>query len=244
MNIIILLKQVYDIKDVKLKVNPFDLFALEAALTVKDQKPEAKVIVLSMGTEQTTRCLIEGLAMGADEAYHLNVNGFFDTVAAARHLAEAINKIEKNEGMADIIITGSQSTDSGSGILPYMLSHITSRKLVPLAAEISLASNNSKLQILKRVPDGFEETEESFPLILSATKPNHEVRYPTFKRIREANRAQINVIEPSSEKRTSAAELVRVTKPGRQSRNSIVRDDDAQAGAQMLLRMLQDDKIF
>lgn len=258
MNIIVCVKQVFDVKDLKLKagdefiphgldrrVNQFDIFALEEALTVKDGNPQAKVIVLSMGADQTSRCLIEGLAMGADKAYLLKTDGFWDTVATSRLLAEAINKIEEAEGMADIIITGSQSTDSGSGMIPHMLSQILSRKLVSSATEIRLIRNNSELEITKRGYDGFEKVEAAFPLLISATKPNHEVRYPTFKRIRQANQSEIKVIEPSSPERiTSYSELIRVTKPGRKSKNSIVNDDDAQAGTHSLMRMLRDDKIF
>lgn len=257
MNIIVCMKQVYDLKDLKLKageeftpqgldrrVNSFDVFALEAALTVKDQNPQTKVIVLSMGAEHTERCLIEGLSKGADKAYRLNSSGFLDTVATSRRLAQAIHKIEKAEGMADIIITGIQSTDSGNGIVACMLSRILSRTLVSSAAEISLTGNPSKLEIVKRCPDGFEKTEHDFPLIISATKLNHEVRYPSFPRIRQANQAKINIIEPSpSKKAMSSTELIRIAKPGRRSRNVIV-NDDVQAGTQILLRMLQEDNIF
>ena len=259
MNIIVCVKQVFDVKDLKLKagdefiphgldrrVNQFDIFALEEALTVKDGNPQAKVIVLSMGADQTSRCLIEGLAMGADKAYHINSHGHhYDTIATARILAAAIHKIEDIEGPADIIFAGNQATDSSSGVVPYMLSELLSRKLLSSAAETRLIDDYSKAEITKRSLDRFEKAEGSFPLIISATKPNHEVRYPTFKRIREANQAEIFVIDSSHlGQYTSATEVIKVIKPGRDSKNSIVNDDDVEAGTRTLLHMLKEDKIF
>ena len=259
MNIIVCIKQVPSIEDLKLRAgeefnpqgfkrraNLFDIFAIEEAMTIKDQFPQTVITLLSMGTDTARRCLIEGLAMGADKAYHIDSHGqHYDTIATARILAAAIHKIEDIEGPADIIFAGNQATDSSSGMVPYMLSELLSRQLLSSAAETRLIDDYSKAEITKRSLDRFEKAEGSFPLIISATKPNHEVRYPTFKRIREANQAEIFVIDSSHlGQYTSATEVIKVIKPGRDSKNSIVNDDYVQAGTRTLLHMLKEDKIF
>lgn len=86
MKILVCVKQVPDTNEVKIDpvkgtlirdgvpsiLNPDDANALEAALQIKDQNPDATIAVLTMGPPQATYMLRECLAMGADEAYLLS----------------------------------------------------------------------------------------------------------------------------------------------------------------------------
>ena len=85
MNIIVCIKQVPDTTEVKINpetntlmregvasiVNPFDAYALELAVRIKEQQG-GKVTVISMGPEQAKVALKECLSVGADEAYLLS----------------------------------------------------------------------------------------------------------------------------------------------------------------------------
>lgn len=83
-------------------LNPDDANALEAALQIKDQNPDATVAVLTMGPPQATYMLRECLAMGADEAYLLSDRAFggADTCATSTTIAAGIRKV----GDVDVIL--------------------------------------------------------------------------------------------------------------------------------------------
>ena len=78
MNILVCVKQVPDTTEIKIDpvkntlirkgvpsiVNPFDGYALETALRIKDNNSDVKITVLSMGPPQAEAALKECLAVG------------------------------------------------------------------------------------------------------------------------------------------------------------------------------------
>lgn len=116
MKIIVCVKQVPDTNEVRIDpikgtliregvpsiLNPDDANALEAALSIKDELPDTKVIVITMGPPQAKTMLRECLAMGADEGYLLSDRAFggADTCATSTTIAAGIKKI----GDVDIIL--------------------------------------------------------------------------------------------------------------------------------------------
>ena len=101
--------------------NPDDMNALEAALQIKDQNPDVKVIVLSMGPAPTESMLRECLAMGADEAVLISAREFggADTYATSSTITAAIRKIGVEEG--DIVFCGRQCLKKRSIIIQSQL---------------------------------------------------------------------------------------------------------------------------
>ena len=124
-NIIVLAKQVPDTRNVgkdAMKAdgtvnrgalpaifNPEDLNALEQALGIKEQYPESKITLLTMGPGRAAEILREGLYRGADDGVLLTDRAFAgaDTLATAYALAMAVRKI----GKFDIIVSGRQAID-------------------------------------------------------------------------------------------------------------------------------------
>ena len=126
MRIIVPVKQVPETKAVKMDeqtgtiirqgvtsiVNPLDLYAIEAALTLKAQHG-AEVIAISMGPPQAAVAPRESLAMGIDRAVLISDRAYAgsDTWATARILAAAVRHL----GDADLIICGERATDGDTG---------------------------------------------------------------------------------------------------------------------------------
>ncbi|MEJ2413553.1 MAG: hypothetical protein P8Y34_11265, partial [Anaerolineales bacterium] len=101
--------------DAPLIINPWDEYAVEAALNLAaDQGGE--VIALCLGKEGETEAIKHALARGADTAVMVSdpdLKGA-DNVAVSKVLAAAIEKI----GGADLALFGQQSVDSDTGLLP------------------------------------------------------------------------------------------------------------------------------
>src|SRR5512142_191577 len=142
LHIIVCIKQVPETQDVRLDpvthtlrregvkaiINPFDLYALEEALRIKDSR-QATVTVLTMGPPQAEAALREAMGYGADAAVLLSDKAFAgaDTWATALTLSKAIAKL----GGADLIFTGKQAIDGDTAQVGPMLAAILG---VPYAA--------------------------------------------------------------------------------------------------------------
>lgn len=216
MNILVCVKQVPDTTEIKIDpvkntliregvpsiVNPFDGYALEAAARIKDQNPDTKIVVLSMGPEQAKNALKECLAIAADKAYLVSDRAFggSDTLATSYIICQAIKKVEELEGRFDAIFCGKQAIDGDTAqVGPELAEHLDYPQ-VTYALESE--AGDGVLQVKKEVEEGAEIIEVATPCVITFTKPAWDPRYPTIKRKMAANRAEIPTL--------TAAELPRL----------------------------------
>ncbi len=165
-------------------VNPYDIFALEEALTIKDQtgRPDTRVTVITMGPPQAEEALLKCLSMGADNAVLLSDRKFAggDTLATAYVLAMAIKKW----GNYAIIFCGQQAIDGdtaqvGPGIAENLhIPQITGIKKLEL--------QNKKIVAHREVEGGTECIECRMPVLGTIIKDLNEPRYPTYRNIKTA----------------------------------------------------------
>lgn len=150
MHIIICLKQVPDTSDIRINpetntlmregvesiLNPFDEFALEEGLRLKDLHG-ARVTVLSMGPPQAERVLREALARGADDAVLLTDPAFAgsDTWATSCTLACAIRKINPHP---DLVLFGKQAIDGDTAQVGPGVAEFLNLPLVTFAISIKV----------------------------------------------------------------------------------------------------------
>ena len=205
MHAIVCIKQVPDTTDVKVNpetgtliregvpsiVNPFDTYAIEEALRLKE-KFGGKVTVISMGPPQAQEALKEAVAMGADEAILLSDRAFAgsDTWATAYTLAQAIRKI----GDFDVILCGKQAIDGDTGqVGPGIAVQLDVEQLTYIfkIEEIDLEAKRIKVERL--LEEGREIVETTLPAVLTVVKDINQPRYPSFMGIRRASRMEIPV---------------------------------------------------
>ena len=169
--------------------NPDDRNAVEAALTLKDQHPEARVVVISMGPPPAAGMLRELLAMGCDEAVLISGREFggSDTFATSQIIAAAIAHLGLDE--EDVIFCGRQAIDGDTAqVGPEIAEHLNYPQVTyALEAE----AEGDRLKVKKEVEEGAEIIGISMPCVVTFTKPAWDPRYPTIKRKMAANRAEI-----------------------------------------------------
>jgi electron transfer flavoprotein beta subunit len=103
-------------------LNPFDEYAIEAALQLRDTLADGSTVtIFSMAPESGREVVRKALAMGADDAVMLSDAGLAgsDLWATAYAMAHGITA-----GGFDLVLTGTQSTDAISGDLPGMLAGV------------------------------------------------------------------------------------------------------------------------
>jgi electron transfer flavoprotein beta subunit len=177
--------------DAPLIINPWDEFAVEAALNlVADQGGD--VTALCLGKEEETEAIKHALAMGADTAVLVSDPALkgIDNVAASRVLAAAIEKI----GEADLVLFGQQSVDTDTGLLPVQVARVLGWPSLTLVSKFeSVAPDDGKLQVLRTMEEGGQVVDSSLPAVISVTKDYGEPRYPSFMGIRKASKAEFPI---------------------------------------------------
>lgn len=174
-------------------INPFDLYAMEAANRIKDDFPKTKIYALTMGPEQGRDILCALYALGADNCTLITDPAFSnaDVQMTAFIIKKAINLIEKKTGIFDAIFCGCKTVDSGSLSFPPYLSECLNRGLVTHALSCEPYINTGK-----RTPSGLTITKEGdqsdqkyqipFPCIVSFTRSSNSLRYPLIQKIIDA----------------------------------------------------------
>jgi len=203
LKIVVCIKQVPETQEVRLDpvthtlkregiksiINPFDLYAVEEALRVKEAQG-GKVTLLTMGPPQAEEALREALGYGPDAAVLLSDRGFAgaDTWATALTLAKAIEKL----GGADLIFTGKQAIDGDTAQVGPMLATVLNIPLVAWARKLTFVDNN-RLQVERLLDHGYDAVEVELPALITVVKEINEPRMPSFKAKMKAKKEAIPV---------------------------------------------------
>ena len=177
--------------DAPLIINPWDEYAVEAALQQADAH-SGDVIALSIGSESAREALKHALAMGCSEAILISDTNLVkaDSQAIARVLAAAIQKI----GGVDLAFLGRQAIDSDTGLTAAQTARVLGWPALTLVASISSVDPAGKtIRVERSIEEGRQTVNGRLPAVLSIVKDFGEPRYPSFMGIRKASRAVIPV---------------------------------------------------
>jgi electron transfer flavoprotein alpha/beta subunit len=209
MNILVCIKQVPDIEQIKIDsakrvmimdgvpniVNQFDTYALETAVRVKDADPATKVFVVTMGPAQTKDAMKSCLSVGADRAYMVTdeIMNDSDTLATSYVLSRAAKAIEAREGIAfDLILCGKQAADGDTGHVGPQLAEYLNYPQITSASEITVEAG--KLSARRPTEEGAEVVAVELPAVVTMSQTAYEPRYASVKTKMAANRAEIPVL--------------------------------------------------
>ena len=156
-------------------INPDDLNAVEAALALRDQNPEAKVVVISMGPPPAAGMLRELLAMGADEAILVSGREFggSDTFATSQILAGAISHY--GIGEEDVIFCGRQAIDGDTAQVGPQIAEKLNLPQITYAADIT--KEGKTVTVKRMLEDGYMTIKTQTPCLLTCIKELNEPRY-------------------------------------------------------------------
>jgi electron transfer flavoprotein beta subunit len=173
--------------DAPLVLNPWDEYAMEAALMQADNLG-ADVVAISVGEESAKEALKTALAMGAKEAILISdpslVNA--DSQAVARVLAAAIKKIDQVE----LAFFGRQAIDGDMGVTAAQTARVLGWPMLSLVAAIQ-SIGDGVIRAERTFEEGRQVVESQLPAAVSVSKDIGEPRYPSFMGIRKAARAVI-----------------------------------------------------
>ena len=174
--------------DAPLVINPWDEFAVEAALRLKEANG-GTVTVVSVGGEEAKIALRHALAMGADDALLISDPALASPFpqASAHILAAAIQKV----GGVDVAFFGRQAIDDDSGTTPAQAARLLGWPALTLASVIKV--DGGSLRVERAIEEGRQVVNAKIPAIISVVKDIGEARFPSFMGIRKASKAEIPV---------------------------------------------------
>lgn len=202
MDIVVCLKQTFDTEakividgsgkidpaGVNLVINPYDEFAVEEALKLRE-KFGGQVTLVSMGGERVQESLRTALAMGCDEAVLVSDPALDspDEWVTAKVLAKAVSQLP-----FDIILTGRIAVDDGSAQVAVRMADELN---VPSVSSIlKLEVEDGKALATREIDGGTELIEASLPALLTAQKGLNIPRYPSMMGIMKAKKKEIKVL--------------------------------------------------
>ena len=173
-------------------VSPYDEFAVEEALRVKEKRGEGEVVVVTLGPERAKEALRTCLAMGADRAIHLNDPAWehADTLAVARPLAAVIR-----QEAPQLVFFGRQAIDDDMGAVSAQVAEFLGWPCASWIMEETVSADGTSVRVARQVEGGLEIFDITLPCVLSAQKGLNEPRYPTLKDIMGAKKKEIRDVK-------------------------------------------------
>jgi electron transfer flavoprotein beta subunit len=175
-------------------VSPYDEFAVEEALRIKEKRGQGEVVAVSLGPERVKEALRSCLAMGCDRAVHVNdpALAVADTLLTARALAAVIT-----QETPQLVLCGRQAIDDDMGAVGAQLAEILGWPSVAWIMEETVDAEAKSVRVGRQVEGGLEVLDVPLPAVLSAQKGLNEPRYPTLKGIMGAKKKEIKDVKAS-----------------------------------------------
>jgi electron transfer flavoprotein beta subunit len=220
-----------DPQGVKFILNPYDEFAVEEALKLKE-KNGGEVIAVSVGSDVAKEAIRQALAMGADKGI-LVKGDKSDSFSVAEMLSGAIKAQSP-----DLILMGKQSIDFDGMEMAPMLSELLG--LPAATVVVGLTIDGTKATAEKEVEGGKEMIELSMPCIIAAQKGLNEPRYPSLPNIMKAKQKPIEEIVVTAP--SARTVIIKMDKPDKKRANKVLQTDgNALGAATELVRLLHEE---
>ena len=177
---------------VKMVVNPFDEFAIEQAVRLKENRSDVQgVTALIMGPAQAAEALRTALAVGADDGIHLQDKAFeqLDELQVAAVLGAVI----KDAGY-DLVIHGKQEIDLDSGQLGPALAEALDWPHIGAVTKFELSEDGSSFIAHRRIEGAEERVEVPLPALITGEKGLCEMRYPSLPNLMKAKRKPVKAM--------------------------------------------------
>lgn len=224
---------------IKWVVNPYDEFAIEEALKVKEANAGSTVTAVTVGPKsRAADALRTAMAMGADDSILIDGPSNVDAYFAAKAMASAIKK----EGAADLVFTGKLAIDDNASATSQYLAEFLEIPHVTVVSKLTVTEKN--LEAEREVEGGSKEIFElQLPALVAANKGLNMPRYASLpgimkakkKPLKEMTLGDLGIGEESSKISFSDYQL-----PPEKPAVKMIEGDPAQQAAE-LVRLLKDE---
>ncbi len=224
---------------IKWVMNPYDEFAVEEAIKIRDAHPGSQIHVITLGPKQrAVEVLRTALAMGADEAIVINAPESTDHISTSL----ALSKVIQAEGGGDLVLTGKLAIDDNAASISQMVAEYLSASHATVVSKV--VSTAQGFDVERDVEGGAKELMSlQKPAVIAANKGLNTPRYASLPGIMKAKKKVIKEIEFSSlgiGENEAKAQFIRFTLPPDKAPAKMISGDPAQQ-AKTLVQLLRDE---
>jgi electron transfer flavoprotein beta subunit len=214
-------------------INPYDEFAVEEALRVKEEK-QGDVVAVSVGPDANKESLRKALAMGVDSAVLLKDENPRDSFGIARALADEIK-----EQSPQLIFFGKQSIDYDNSIVGQLTAELLGFNCVSVVVDLKLEGR--KITAEREIEGGREVVETTLPAVITTQKGLNKPRYASLKGMMQAKKKTIEEKTPAPV--NQLVEVVALKKPPAKQPGQII-GEDAQAVPELVRLLKKEAKVL
>jgi electron transfer flavoprotein beta subunit len=259
-NVLVCLKQVPDTEtqiriapdgnsivtdNIKWVMNPYDEYAVEEALRLKE-KFSGEVTIISVGPKRVTESIRTALAMGADKGILVDDPSLAgsDSLGTARVLAAVIKDLDY-----DIILCGKQGVDDDYGLVGSSLAGLLGIPQISIVIKLEVSGDGSTIKAHREVEGGIVVIEAPLPVLITAQKGLNEPRYASLPGIMKAKKKPLDVktitdlgLDASEVGEAGARIKIKgITPPEERKAGRIVEGETPQEKAANLVRLLHEE---
>ena len=218
-----------DPKDVTFIINPYDEFAIEEAIKLKE-KNGGETIAVSVGKESIKETIRKAFAMGIDKGVLVKTDEEMDSYSVAKNLAAVIKDINP-----DIIFFGKQSIDYDNSLVVALTAEFLGLPSISVVVALDIQGNNVTAE--REIEGGKEIVNATLPAFIGAQKGLNNPRYPNLKGIMMAKSKPIEEKQPIYT--GNKTEIISMRLPKGKSKGKIVGSDISAVGE--LVRLLREE---
>lgn len=223
-----------DTAGVKFVVNPYDEYAIEEALRLKEAAGEGSVTVMTLGGDESKETLRTALAMGADQAVLLKGRPSVDGLGTAEKLAEALEARE-----FDLVMFGKQAIDDDNLQVPAMVAELLGLPCANVVVDLQIEGGKARAE--REVEGGHEVLQFDLPAVVAAQKGLNEPRYPSMKGIMAAKRKPLEEVDVGDA--DSRLEVLAVKGPEERAAGEII-GEGADAVPELVRKLREEAKVL
>lgn len=227
----------------KYAASPYDEYALEQALQIKDKDATTKITLVTLGPARVREMIMQGLAMGADDAVIIKADnaGEMDGLTVASILAAAAKKVGY-----DLIFAGTKGVDDDQGWVGIAMSELLGLPLI--AATRSTTVSGGTVRCLRDVEGGKETIEAAAPVFITSSQAT-EPRYPTLRGIMGAKKKPLQEwdvpsLDVAAEWLTPRVQMVKLDMPPARLAGRVLQGEAAEQVKELVKLLREQAKVI
>ena len=218
------------------RMNRFDEFALEEALSIKDRDKTVTVDVISVGSAASKDIIKRALGMGADSGILISTDetGYISPFITAGYIASYVK-----EKTYDLIFTGVMSEDYMQGQVGPLIAEMLERSFASFVVAQKILPDSKGFYIEREVEGGvIESVKISIPAILTIHVGINKPRYPSLSNMLRAGRTEINIIDSNLMNRPEPKQKIMRLAIPEKKRKGVVLSGSVKEKAEKLFHIL------
>jgi electron transfer flavoprotein beta subunit len=233
---------------VKWVVNPFDEFAIELAVQLREKRSDVEhITALTVGPAGAVDALRTALAIGADDAIHVQDAAFdvLDELQTAALIAAVVRPVGY-----DLIIRGKQEIDLDSGQIGPALAELLDLPHIGAVTRFELAADGRSFSANRRIEGADEVVEATLPALVTIEKGLVECRYPSLPNLMKAKKKPLRVVTAADvaeaariRAEVGGAEVHRFEPPPPRAAGKLLKGEAAQTVPELVRLLREEAKV-